>query len=92
MTPPDPVPIFKAHPAPDGPPTALATLTVTGAAVFTDARCPQCRKIILLVPGVLVLEVRVLPGHGHRALEGASGRGRVALCKNGHYAEVIEHR
>ncbi|MBK8006771.1 MAG: hypothetical protein IPK12_23565 [Gemmatimonadetes bacterium] len=88
MTAPIPNPIFRKHP--DGPQTALVTLTVTGAVVFTDGRCPDCRRIVLLVPGAVLLSVTRLPENSPRR---ASGRGPIACCKRcGHWLEVVEHR
>lgn len=72
---------------------ALCSLTVVHveqrALVFTDARCPDCDRIIMFVPGVVTLEVRPC-----RTIDQRSGRGRVVRCPNDrcrHYAEVIEH-
>ena len=88
MTVPNERPIFDVRPASDGPPSALCSLTASGAAVFTDARCPSCRRIVLLVPGVVLVEVRALVG-----VRQASGRGPVASCRRcGGYCEVVTHR
>ncbi len=91
-------PIFEVSGTPttsrsSGPHAALATLTVTRAAVvFTDARCASCRHVIMLVPGLLLLEVRPLASNAE-----ASGRGRVVRCHSRRERrctqlnEIIEH-
>ena len=84
-------PIFKVSTTytTDGPNAALVSLTVTSAAfVYTDARCPKCRRMVLLVPGTPLLEVRPIAQN-----RDASGRGRVVHCPNRHcrtLSEVIE--
>lgn len=66
---------------------AFVTLTVTASAIFTDARCPACNRIVMLVPGVIDIEVRSVQGPS-----GASGEHRVVPCKRcGSYCEVREH-
>lgn len=88
---PDPRPIFTV--ASSAHRVALCSLTVVHverrALVFTDARCPDCDKILMFVPGVVIVEVRPV-----RTIADRSGRGRVVRCPNDrckHYAEVIEH-
>lgn len=61
---------------PDGPPTALVSLTVTRAAVvFTDVRC-RCGRVIMLVPGTITATVAPL-----HSMDRATGSGRVVWCK-----------
>jgi hypothetical protein len=66
---------------------ALVTLTVTGAALFTDVRCP-CGGKIMAIPGVVRTAVRVLASP-----EDATGRGRIVMCHRHaprRFCEVIE--
>ena len=74
-------------------PAALVSLTVTGAVVFTEARCAGtrtdgrvCNRKLMVIPGDVIVEVRMT------TVTFGSGRGRVVACKCGGLAEVIEHR
>ena len=68
---------------------ALVSLTVTARAiVFTDARCPNCRRLVMAVPGTPAIEVRAVAHNDQR-----SGRGRVVSCQRCRtLCEVVEHR
>lgn len=83
-------PIFSASTTSVAP-VALVSLSVTARAiVFTDVRCPNCRKLVMAVPGVVIAEVRAVKDNDAR-----SGRGRVVKCNRGGcqtLCEVIEHR
>lgn len=67
---------------------ALVSITVSARAiVFTDVRCPNCRRRIMSVPGTPVIDVRAVRTDADR-----SGRGRVLGCKRcSTLCEVIEH-
>ena len=90
MTNPRAAPIFSvsAQPAdsqPHGRFTALATLTVTGAFVYTDVRCPgrirmarsefPCRTWLLAIPGEVTVTVRILRNDTER-----NGQGLATHC------------
>lgn len=67
---------------------ATASMTMTASVTFTDARCPNCKRLVMSVPGAGVLDVRAVPNNAAR-----SGRGPVvgcARCKT--LVEVIAHR
>ncbi|HLB55143.1 MAG TPA: hypothetical protein VJK71_08545 [Gemmatimonadales bacterium] len=76
-----PEPDFRVHGR-----VALCTVTVTAVAVYTDARCPGCQRLIMAIPGLVTLEVRRVATTTDR-----SGRGRVVTCKRCGLCEVIEH-
>lgn len=69
---------------------AFVTVTATAAAIaFTDARCPDCRHLIMAIPGEVTVEVRPVPSRDAR-----SGAGRVVMCGASgcrSWWEVIEH-
>ena len=80
-------PIFtpSAQPAEShGCPTALATLTVTGAFLYTDVRCPgrikvarcevPCRTWLLAIPGEVRVTVRLLKTDSERNGQGLATR------------------
>jgi hypothetical protein len=83
-----PDPIFRVTATHSAPFVALATLTSTGAIVFTDVRCvPPCNRRVMAVPGMPRLQVSVIQNDGER-----SGRGRVLSCPRcKKLLEVIEH-
>lgn len=84
LTEPDFAPIFRTT-ASAVAPVALVTLTVTGAIVFTEARC-VCGRVIMGIPGVIRVEVRRV------TVQSRSGRGRVVSCRRcATLCEVIEH-
>lgn len=86
MTAPAPEPIFQST-LPAAAPAALVSLTVTGAVVFTDVRCP-CKGKVMEIPGIVEVEVRALASR-----EQASGQGRIVVCrrhKPALFLEVIE--
>lgn len=64
---------------------AAATLTL---AAWTNAHCPPpCDRVVMTVPGSVLLEARRLVSFG-----GRSGRGRVVTCPRCEKpVEVIEH-
>lgn len=72
-------------------PVALVSVTVTARAiVFTDARCPNCGRLVMAIPGTPLIEVRPVRNNDDR-----SGRGRVVKCNRGgcqSLLEVIEHQ
>ena len=66
---------------------ALVSLTVVAAAVYTAARCSNCHRRVMSVPGVVTLEVRRVRDNAAR-----SGRGRVVGCERcGTLCEIIEY-
>ena len=64
----------------------LVSLTVMApVVVYTDARCPQCGRKIIALPGRAVPEVRAVARR-------ASGRGAVVKCARcSTLCEVIQH-
>ena len=57
-------------------PVALVSITVTRATIFySDARCPNCHRLVMAIPGTPLFEVRAVASNEHR-----SGRGRVVSC------------
>ncbi len=86
-------PIFQPVPSDVARPVALVSLTVTHSVVaratlvFTDARCPKCRRLVMAIPGLPTIEVRTVASNSDR-----SGRGRVVDCRRcSTLLEVIEH-
>ena len=66
---------------------ALVSLTVSAAVVYTEARCSNCGRHVMAVPGVVALEVRSVQSNRHR-----SGRGAAVSCQRcGTLLEIIEH-
>lgn len=70
-------------------PVALVSITVTSrAVVYTDVRCPNCRRLVMAIPGTPLFEVRKVASNDER-----SGRGRVVSCHRcSTLCEVVEHR
>jgi len=54
---------------------ALVSMTVTVAA-YSDVRCPKCHRLVMTVPGRVMIEVRTPRDNADR-----SGRGAVVSCK-----------
>lgn len=69
---------------------ALVSLTVMeNDTVYSDARCPQCNRKLMSMPGEPPLEVRAPRLHGHRL----TGRGPVTVCPRcSTLCEVVSHR
>lgn len=66
---------------------ALVSITVTGAVVYSDARCPNCHRLVMAIPGTPTFEVRAVASNAHR-----SGRGRVVSCHRCRtLCEIVEH-
>ena len=70
--------------------TMTVTVAVSAVAVrqTTDARCPTCKSLLMVIPRRVVVEVRRV-----ETREG-DGRGRVLMCHKPtckHRCEVIEH-
>lgn len=56
-------------------------------ASYVDARCPGCNRIVMAVPGPVIVEVRKVKDNAAR-----SGRGRVTSCKRcSTLCEIVEH-
>jgi hypothetical protein len=64
---------------------AAATLTLMA---WTNAHCPPpCGRVVMSIPGRVLLEAKRLTAHRHR-----SGRGRVLTCPScRELVEVVEH-
>ena len=61
--------------------------TIRAIVVFTEARCPGCRRLVMAVPGRVTLESRMVRDNTER-----SGRGRVVSCPRCKgLVEVVEH-
>lgn len=69
-------------------PSVVAAATLTVVATWTNAQCPPpCGRVVMAVPGRVLLEAKRLTSFGRR-----SGRGRVITCPRCESAvEVIEH-
>ena len=67
---------------------ALVSITVSARAiVYSDARCPNCHRLVMAIPGTPIFEVRAVQSNEHR-----SGRGRVVSCQRCRtLCEIIEH-
>lgn len=70
---------------------ALVSVTVVTTAratvAYTDARCANCNRRIMAIPGVVALEVFTVAQDVDR-----TGRGRVVGCKRcGALNEIVEH-
>lgn len=67
---------------------ALVSITVTTrAVVYSEARCPNCHRRVMSVPGTPHISVNAVANDDAR-----SGRGRVvgcARCKT--LCEIVEH-
>ena len=88
----DPAPTrFEAVANASGLTTARVSVSITAmraVVAFTDARCPRCRSLLMVIPRRVVVEVRIVEERQ------GSGRGRVLMCHKprcGHRCEVIEH-
>lgn len=66
---------------------ALVSITVTRAIVYSDARCPNCHRLVMAIPGTPLFEVRAVATNQDR-----SGRGRVVSCQRCRtLCEIVEH-
>ena len=68
--------------------TAPALALVESAPVFTEARCPACHALLMVIPRRTVVQTQVVVARM------GTGRGRVVMCrarKCNHRVEVIEH-
>ena len=67
---------------------ALVSITVSArAVVYSDARCPNCHRLVMAIPGTPLFEVRAVASNEHR-----SGRGRVVSCHRCRtLCEIVEH-
>lgn len=68
---------------------ALVSITVSArAVVYSDARCPNCKRLVMALPGTPVFEVRARESNDDR-----QGRGAVVSCHRCKtLCEVIVHR
>jgi len=54
----------------------VAVTVTLSLAAYTDVRCPQCNRLVLAIPGTVVVTARIPRDNADRA-----GLGPVALCK-----------
>ena len=68
--------------------SASVTVSVMQTVTYTQARCPSCNRLVMLVPGACDrVETRSRPTSAQ-----CSGQGPVVVCKRcGTYVEVITH-
>ncbi len=55
------------------------SLTVTAIPAYTDVRCPTCTRIVLQVPGRVVVSSHIVAREQDR-----TGRGAVCKCRHCH--------
>ena len=66
---------------------ATVTRTMMATATYTQARCPNCNRMVMAMPGICTVETRSRPTRAQW-----SGRGPVVVCERcGDYVEVITH-
>jgi DNA-directed RNA polymerase subunit RPC12/RpoP len=68
--------------------TAPALTLLDAPTAFTEARCPDCRALLMVIPRRTVVQTQVVTART------GTGRGRVVMCQARtchHRVEVIEH-
>lgn len=66
---------------------ALVSLTITEESmVFSNARCPNCGRWLMAVPGEVKFTTRLV-----RDLNNRKGDGRTVNCHNCGEVEIVEH-
>ncbi len=89
MTAPNHGAVFRATATSSVAQVALVSITVTTRAiVFTDARCSNCQRLLMAIPGTPIVTVRTVASNDER-----TGQGRVVKCHRcNSLCEIVEMR